>query len=154
MLFRSLFDQKKYDYSALLLGVAVSVKFFPIVLLAPIALIFNRRRQLQSAARYAIVFTITWLILNAPFFLSTPDGWYQFFKLNSERGADFGSLWYSLQLLGINLSNLNALSILLFLIGLAGFAIYFFGLEFTPRLATVSFTVVAIFTIEIGRAHV
>ena len=142
-----LFDHKKYDYSALILGVAVAVKFFPIVLLAPIALIFYRRRQLQSAARYAIVFTITWLILNAPFFLSTPDGWYQFFKLNSERGADFGSLWYSLQLLGITLTNLNALSILLFLIGLAAFAIYFFGLEFTPRLATVSFTVVAIFTI-------
>ena len=69
------------------------------------------------------------------------------FELRGERGADFGSLWYSLQLLGITLTNLNALSILLFLIGLAAFAIYFFGLEFTPRLATVSFTVVAIFTI-------
>ena len=141
------FDRKKYDYSAILLGISVAAKFFPIVLLAPIGLILFRKAQPRNVLRYGLVFAITWLVINAPFFLTKPEGWSQFFKLNSERGADFGSLWYSLQLLGINLRNLNTLSILLFLIGIAAFAVYFFGLEFTPNLASVAFTVVAIFTI-------
>lgn len=141
------FDHKKYDYSALLLGIATAVKFFPIVLLAPVALIFFRRGQTKNFFRYSFVFSVTWLILNLPFILTTPTGWFEFFKLNSERTADFGSIWYSLQLFNVHLVNLNSLSILLFLIGLAAFAIYFFGLGFTPKLSAIAFTVVAIFTI-------
>lgn len=142
-----LFDRKRFDYSATLLGVSIAVKFFPVVLLVPVALIFYRRSQIKNLFRYFVISGGTWLLINLPFMVKTPTGWWQFFKLNSERNADFGSLWYSLQLLGFNMKNLNALSLLLFLIGIAAFAVYFFGLDFTPRLATIAFTSVAIFTI-------
>ena len=45
------------------------------------------------------------------------------------------------------MSHLNSISLLTFLIGIAAFAVYFFGTEKTPSLASLSFMVVAIFTI-------
>ncbi len=142
------FDRRLYDYSALALGLSIATKFFPIVLLAPIALIFYRRGQLKDAIRYLIVTAGTWLLINAPFIIFNQTGWWRFFKMNGERGVDFGSLWYALNLFGISTSNLNTLSILLFLIGIAAYAVYFFGLGQLPTLASTSFIVVAIFTIS------
>ena len=142
------FDRRLYDYSALALGLSIATKFFPIVLLAPIALIFYRRTQLKDALRYFFITSATWLLINAPFIIFNRTGWWRFFKMNSERGVDFGSLWYALNLFGITTKNLNTLSILLFLIGIAAYAVYFFSLHELPTLATTSFIVVAIFTIS------
>jgi hypothetical protein len=142
------FDRRLYDYSALALGLSIATKFFPIVLLAPIALIFYRRGQLKDAIRYVIVTAGIWLLINAPFMIFNQTGWWRFFKMNGERGVDFGSLWYALNLFGISTSHLNTLSILLFLIGIAAYAVYFFGLGQLPTLASTSFIVVAIFTIS------
>ena len=142
------FDRRKYDYSALALGLSIATKFFPIVLLAPIVLIFYRRADIKGALRFGLVTAGSWLAINAPFILFNRSGWWRFFAMNKDRGADFGSLWYALNLFGITTTNLNLLSILLFLIGLATFAVYFFGLGELPSLATISFAVVAIFTIS------
>jgi len=142
------FDRRLYDYSALALGLSIATKFFPIVLLAPIALIFYRRQQLRDALRYLVITVGTWLLINAPFIIFNQAGWWRFFKMNGERGVDFGSFWYALNFFGISTSNLNTLSILLFLIGIAAYAVYFFGLGQLPTLASTSFIVVAIFTIS------
>ena len=103
---------------------------------------------MRSLARYCIITAGTWLLINAPFILFSRTGWWRFFKMNGERGVDFGSLWYALNLFNISTSNPNNLSILLFLIGIAAYAVYFFGLSNLPTLATTSFIVVAIFTIS------
>jgi uncharacterized membrane protein len=142
------FDRRKYDYSALLLGLSIATKFFPIVLLAPISLIFYRRQQLKDLLRYLLISGGAWVIINAPFMIFNRAGWWRFFAMNKDRGVDFGSFWYALNLFGISTKNLNFLSLLLFLIGIAAFAIYFFGLPELPTLATISFIVVAIFTIS------
>lgn len=142
------FDRRLYDYSALALGISIATKFFPIVLLAPIALIFYRRTQIKCALRYFVITSIAWLLLNLPFISFNRTGWWRFFKMNGDRGVDFGSLWYALNLFGISTKNLNTLSILLFLIGIAVYAVYFFNLHELPTLASTAFVVVAIFTIS------
>ena len=145
------FDRRKFDYSALALGLSISTKFFPIVLLAPILLIAYRRGEIKSAIRYVIVTGVSWLLINAPFIAFNRVGWWRFFKMNSERGVDFGSLWYALNLLGITTKNVNLLSILLFAIGICAFSLYFFSryeLFERPTLASSAFAVVAIFTIS------
>ncbi len=141
------FEKKSYNKSAIALGVSIATKFFPIVLLVPIFLILFRRKQIKRAIQYVGLTMGLWLAINLPFMVFNTSGWWRFFKLNGERGADFGSLWYALQLLGISVTNLNIISILTFLIGIAAFAVYFFGLDRTPTLAASAFTVVAIFTI-------
>jgi len=141
------FDQKKYDYSALALGVSIATKFFPIVLLIPVVLIFWKRSHMKSAIRYLGTSLGLWLLINLPFALSTPSGWWRFFKLNGSRGADFGSIYYSLQLLGISIPAINTTSVLLFFIGSAGFVIFTLQKEYVPNLAQIAFIEVAIFTL-------
>jgi len=141
------FDRKKYDYSAVALGISVATKFFPIVLLIPVVLIFWKRSQVKSAIRYFGISIGLWLLINLPFALSTPSGWWRFFKLNGSRGADFGSIYYSLQLLGISIPAVNVASLLLFLVASAIFVIFLFQKDYVPNLAQIAFIEVAIFTL-------
>ncbi len=137
------FDRKQYLQSGLLLGVSISTKFLPIFLLIPILFIFWREKKIREAIKYIAITFATWLLINAPFALTTPTGWWRFYKLNLERGPDWGSIWLALQQLGVNFTNLNWLSILLLLIAFTTIAVLLFELQYTPTLASVSFFVLA-----------
>ena len=137
------FDRKQYLHSALILALSISTKFLPIFLLIPIAFILWRDTKLKELVKYVAVVAATWLAINAPFALTTPTGWWRFFKLNLERGADWGSIWLALQQLGLSLTNLNYLSILVLLIALTSVAIVLFELKYTPTLASIAFIVMA-----------
>jgi len=137
------FDRKKLDLSALALGISISTKFLPIFLLFPIAFIFLRRKQLKGALRYLLISAITFAAINLPVYVTTPEGWLRFYQLNISRSSDWGSLWYALTALGVNLANLNYLSILILLAGFAAIAIYILELRQTPSLASLSFIVLA-----------
>jgi uncharacterized membrane protein len=137
------FDRKQYLHSALILALSISTKFLPIFLLIPIAFILWRDTKLKELVKYVAVVAGTWIAINAPFALTTPTGWWRFFKLNLERGADWGSIWLALQQLGLSLTNLNYLSILVLLIALTSVAIVLFELKYTPTLASVAFIVMA-----------
>ena len=140
------FDRKKYEVSGIWLGLSIATKFFPIVLLLPIAIIFYRKVQLHLFYRYLFTTAIIWGAINIPIALTHFDGWWRFFKLNLDRGADFGSIWYALSLLNINISHLDliypVLSIALFI----GLAIYLLKLPSTPNLAAIALFAVVIFT--------
>lgn len=138
------FDRKKLFLSALALGLSISTKFMPIFLLVPILIIFLRRRKVREGVEYLLITAITFLAINLPIFLTTPDGWLRFYQLNLSRGSDWGSLWYSLSTLGVNLANLNYLSILALLIGLTAVAIHILGISPVPSLASLSFIVLAL----------
>jgi uncharacterized membrane protein len=138
------FDKKKFDYSALALGISVATKFMPIFLLLPILYLFWQRRSYKQVARYISIFTVLVVLINLPVAFTTPTGWWRFYELNLNRSSDWGSIWYSLSALGINLANINYLSILLLLIGFAALAIYLLELLQTPSLAEISFIVLAI----------
>ena len=137
------FDRKMYLHSALILSLSISTKFLPIFLLIPIAFFLWRDAKLKELVKYVAVVAGTWIVMNAPFAFTTPTGWWRFFKLNLERGADWGSVWLALRQLGISLTNLNYLSILLLLIAVTSVAIVLFELKYTPTLASVAFIVMA-----------
>lgn len=137
------FDRKQYTNSALLLAISISTKFLPIFLMIPIVFIFWRDSKIKELIKYGAIVAGTWIAINAPFALTTPTGWWRFYKLNLERGADWGSIWLALQQLGVNFTNLNYLSILLLLIALTSFAILLFELRSTPSLTSVAFFVLA-----------
>ena len=138
------FDRKQYLYSSLALAVSISTKFLPVFLLLPILFILWRSNQMRELVKYALTTTALWLAINLPFALTTPNGWWRFYKLNMEREADWGSLWLAFSQLGLGLANLNYLAILLLLIGLTSFVIFLFELKNTPTLASVAFILLAI----------
>jgi uncharacterized membrane protein len=137
------FDRKQYLHSSLVMGLSISTKFLPIFLLIPIAFILWRDAKVRELVKYVAVVAGTWIAINAPFALTTPTGWWRFYRLNLERGADWGSFWLALQQLGFSLTNLNYLSILLLLIALTTVAILLFELKYTPTLASMAFIVLA-----------
>ena len=137
------FDRKQYLHSSLVMGLSISTKFLPVFLLIPIAFILWRDAKVKELVKYVAVLAATWLAINLPFALTTPTGWWRFYKLNLERGADWGSFWLALQQLGFSLTNLNYLSILLLLIALTTVALLLFELKYTPTLASVAFVVLA-----------
>ena len=140
------FDRKKYEVSGIWLGLSIATKFFPIVLLLPIAIIFYRKSQLHLFYRYLFTTAIIWGAINIPIALTHFDGWWRFFKLNLERGADFGSIWYALSLLNINISHLDLIYPLLSIALFIGLAIYLLKLPSTPNLAAIALFAVVIFT--------
>jgi len=138
------FDRKAYLYSSIALAVSISTKFLPVFLLLPIIFILWRSNQIREMVKYAATTFGMWLAINLPFALTTPTGWWRFYKLNLSREADWGSLWLAFSQLGLGLANLNYLAILLLLIGLTSFVIFLFEVKNTPTLASVAFIVLAI----------
>jgi len=138
------FDRKAYLYSSLALAVSISTKFLPVFLLLPIVFILWRSNQIRELVKYVLTTFAVWLAINLPFALTTPTGWWRFYKFNMEREADWGSLWLAFSQLGLGLTNLNYVAILLLLIGLTSFVIFVFELKSTPTLASVAFIVIAI----------
>ncbi|CAB4929904.1 unannotated protein [freshwater metagenome] len=137
------FDRKSDLYSALAIGISISTKFLPIFLLLPIAFIMWRQNRVKDLIKYLATTIGIWLVVNLPFMLTTPTGWWRFYKLNLERTADWGSIWLALNQLGVGLTNLNYLSLLLLLIGMTAIAVFLFELKTTPTLASVAFIVLA-----------
>ena len=143
------FDRKQEIASAAILGVSIATKFFPIVLLLPIAIIYLRRHEIKKFIRYCSVAIGTLIALNLPFALTTPTGWWRFYSLNLHREADWGSLWYALSVFGINLTHINYLSILLLLIGVAVTAIFLLQTRETLPLAeSAIFIFIALMTVS------
>ena len=129
------FDRKAEVASAVALGIAISTKFLPIFLLIPIAIIFFRQERISKFVKYAAIFIATFALINLPVALTTPEGWWRFYDLNLNRGSDWGSLWYALSNLGLNLTHQNYLSILLLMIGLSALTIFLLQLRTPPTLA-------------------
>ncbi len=139
------FDVGKYHKSAVALGLSIATKFFPIVLLLPIALILFRKSKIKELIIYLALTSATWLLINLPFIITTPTGWFRFFKLNSERAADWGSIWHALEIFGLNIKQLNLVSLIAFMVGALAFTLFVFGIPDVPKLAIIAFFIVAIF---------
>lgn len=138
------FDRKKYKHSAVAIGVSISTKFLPVFLLLPIALILWRRNEVKELIRYIVIAVLTFAAINLPVLLTTPEGWLRFYELNFDRGQDWGSLWYALSSLGVNLGNTNFFAILALFVSVLFVSLLIFSTKNVLTLADVSFIVLAL----------
>ena len=140
---------QKLDLSALFMGVAISTKFYPGVILFGIALIFWNQKEITKLIRYLLVTFLAWVVINLPVALTNFDGWWRFFKLNIDRDSDLGSIWYAAALLKWPQPNVNNITIILFLIALMAIGVFYFAVAQSrsdfANLATVAFLTVAAF---------
>ena len=88
-----LFEKKRFQLSAILLAVSIATKFFPIVLMLPIMIIFLRNKQIKLFIRYALTTAIAWTVINLPFVLINYEGWAYFYKFSAERGLGSASFF-------------------------------------------------------------
>lgn len=143
--------------AGVVLGVGGAAKLYPLFLLFPLLLLClraGRRRPWLVATGAAVA---TWVALNLPVALVSPAGWWEFFRLNSERGADPDSLYNVVASAtgwagfdgplaeGQPPTVLNAVTAVLFLACLVAIAWLVVAAPRRPRVASIAFLVVAAF---------
>lgn len=136
-----LFEKKRFQLSAILLAVSIATKFFPIVLMLPIMVIFLRNKQIKLFIRYALTTAIAWALINLPFVLINYEGWAYFYKFSAERGLGSASFF---EITNIILPSITFSSIHFYIlntVALVAVTTYFVKLKSVPTLAATSFFV-------------
>jgi uncharacterized membrane protein len=83
--------------AGVLLGLAVSTKFYPLVFLGPLFVLTLRTGTWVPFLKALGGAVGAWLVLNVPIMIVAFDGWKRFYAFSQERPADWGSLWYFFQ---------------------------------------------------------
>ncbi|WP_241250014.1 glycosyltransferase 87 family protein [Rhodococcus sp. X156] len=146
--------------AGVLLGLGGAAKLYPLLLLGPLLLLCLRSGDLarwrQSHWWRALGgAALAWAAVNLPVALLYPEGWKEFYRLNSVRGADPDSLYNVVRSFtgwagfdgplahGQSPSVLNAVSLLLFVAVCAGVGWLALTAPRRPRVAQLCFLLVA-----------
>jgi uncharacterized membrane protein len=131
--------------TGVMIGLGTAAKLYPLFLLGPILVLCLRRRRPGDALVASAAAAGSWALVNLPAWLSGPAQWRQFWKFNSERGADLGSVWLALTHHGhtftahtINVWSWVGFGVVCLLVALLGLRA-----PQTPRLAQLGFLVIA-----------
>lgn len=116
---------RRRDVAAgILLGLGTAAKLFPGLVLPPAALERARERSARALVALVASAAVAWLVLNVPVAVESPSGWSYTFRFNAERPTHWATLWFvGCRVLSVfcrNVTLVNALSLVLFVAGVAG----------------------------------
>ena len=143
--------------AGILIGLGVSAKLYPALLLLPLVVLAIRTDRMSDAARTVVASVGTWFLVNLPVMVLYPRGWSEFFRLNSRRGDDMDSLYNVVKSLtgwdgfdpGLGFWEppvvLNTVVAVLFLLCCAAIAYIALTAPQRPRVAQLAFLTVAAF---------
>jgi uncharacterized membrane protein len=81
-------------WSGVLLGLGAAAKVYPALLVVAFVAGRFRGREPDRGIHLAWAATGTWIAVNLPFALAGPAGWWEFFRFNAARVADWDSIWF------------------------------------------------------------
>jgi len=81
-------------WAGALLGLGAAAKVYPALLVIPFVAGRFRSREPERATYLTWSAVGGWLAVNVPFALLAPNGWWEFFRFNSARPADWDSVWF------------------------------------------------------------
>lgn len=142
---------RKPVLAGVLLGLAVATKFYPVVVLWPLFLLCLRAGRLRAFWAAAGSAAAAWLVVNLPFLIVAPSGWATFYLYSSQRGADWGCIWFFFQYLRLpvvgtySVHSLNLIWAGLFLLACAAIGLLALAAPRRPRLAQLIFLTTAAF---------
>jgi uncharacterized membrane protein len=146
---------RRVVWAGVLLGLAVSAKFYPLLLLVPLLALCWRAGRLRAFGQALGAAAAAWLVVNVPFMLLNFSGWSTFWTYNASRGIDYGSFWLVLSQNGaISWSTGTVNIVIVLLMSLCGLGVAWLALaaERRPRLAQLAFLIVAAF-ILVGKVY-
>ncbi len=144
-------------WAGVVLGLGVAAKLYPLFLFGALLVVAIRRRRFVELSRAAAAAVVAWLVVNLPIMIPFPQGWREFFRLNSDRPANPESIYAVIQGLtdwagfdagraaGEAPATLNAVSLVLFALGCVVVLAIGLTAATTPRIAQLAFLIVAIF---------
>jgi len=88
------FLRRRDVWSGVLIGLGAAAKLYPALLLVPFVAARFRSQEPARGTYLAWAAIGSWLVVNLPFALAAPGGWWEFFRFNGRRPADWDSIWF------------------------------------------------------------
>lgn len=126
-------------------GLGMAAKLYPLFLLGPLLLLCLRSRRMPEFGTLLVGFAGAWAAANLPVMILAPQAWLSFWRFNSDRSGDFGSLWYVLSLAGRPVTHLNGIALGLFAAACLAIAALIMFAPRRPRLGAMLFLVLVAF---------
>ncbi|MFT8396521.1 glycosyltransferase family 87 protein [Propionibacterium sp.] len=142
-----LWARRRPALAGVLIGLAFSAKFYPILVVAALLLLCIRAGKMREAVRFMSALVVVWVAVNLPVIMTAPAGWARFWTMNFQRNADLGSLWYVLSLMGLSVPGLNVIVAVFMIAGLVVVAWLVFNAPLRPRLGQVVFLLLVVFLV-------
>jgi uncharacterized membrane protein len=142
---------RRLVWAGVFLGLGVATKFYPLVVFGPLLLLCLRTGQLRAFGKTLAAAVAAWLAVDLPVMIAAPSGWAWFYVFSEDRGADWGSVWYLFEYFRVpvlgdaQLSALNRMSALFFIVACAAIAWLALAAPRRPRLPQLCFLVLAAF---------
>jgi uncharacterized membrane protein len=145
--------------AGVLIGLGAAAKLYPIFILGPLLVLCLRSDRMRAYWDTFTTAAAAWLAVNLPIALLYPEGWWEFFRLNSTRGADPDSIYNVISVFtgwsgfdgplgpGQSPEKLNLYSLGLFLLVCLAIGIVGLTAPQRPRVASLVFLIVAAFLI-------
>ncbi len=140
------FEKEKWNISAILIGVAIAAKFFPLVLLLPIGIYFLKGKQIKEGLKYLGITALTWLVFNLPVMVVSFDGWKYFYTFSFNRGLGDGSIYSVIGKLGLGQIYSNPLYYVLNIALFGAFILFLLKRKVNLSLAQTAFFTMFCFT--------
>ncbi|GIM97329.1 glycosyltransferase family 87 protein [Paractinoplanes toevensis] len=151
--------------AGIFLGLGAAAKLWPLFILGPLLVLALRSKTVDKWLWAFLSTVAAWVVVNFPVWYLWHDSWLRFFQLNSERPIDWGTFWYvgryldgkwhsggdgdqgPFQWLSNHVPTLNWVTYGLFGLSCVAIGILALAAPRRPRLAQLSFLVVAAFLI-------
>jgi uncharacterized membrane protein len=89
-----LYLKRRDVWSGALLGLGAATKLYPALLLVPFVAGRFRSKEPDRGIHLTWAAAGVWAVVNLPFAIAAPRGWWEFFRFNSSRPTDWDSLWF------------------------------------------------------------
>jgi uncharacterized membrane protein len=160
-----LWAKKHPAWAGVFLGLGGAAKLWPLFILGPLLVLALRSKAMRSWGAAMATAAVSWVVVNFPVFFWYHESWLRFFRLNSDRPIDWGTLWYigryldgkwntgssgdqgPFQWLSDHVPALNLVSYALFGLACAAIGLLAWLAPRRPRVAQLAFLVVAAFLI-------
>src|ERR1035437_8677633 len=145
--------RSKIVLAGLVLGLAISARTYPLVLLVAIGLLALRSGNMGAWSRLAGTALVTWLAVSLPWLVMNADGLLAVYRSWWRSAAGYGSLWMVSGLLGQSLpqGRVTGLVILGWVVALLVGAAFALSLDRRPTVAEVSLVMLVIVVVT-GKA--
>ena len=139
-----LLRDRRYTGVGVLIGLGAALKLWPLFLLGALLTVAVREKAWEQFVRPLIAAVVTWLIINLPIMILFPAGWREFFRMNTERGPEWTTIYQAINRIfgtDIPVPVLNTVSLVFFIAACAGIFLIGSGVVSVRNRAPLNLTV-------------
>jgi uncharacterized membrane protein len=85
--------RERTGWAAFWFGIGTALKLYPLLFLGPLLLERVVAHDLKGAGRVVVAGVLPPVLLNLPFILINPSGWFTTYAFHAARWADYNSIW-------------------------------------------------------------